>query len=177
MQSYSYSGVRRARRGIQVLEVLLLFPVLLIATFSFFVLGPTVTVRQTVQHAAEEAAREVAKKTGTQTTTIIAEEVVDQVLAVHGLDLSMPGIRADVWEYDVIGGSIVSTELGDLSLPDPIQPNGIVDPNQDLDDPNQVIVQVTVAIGDTPIPKILSNMNFDITGRYLVHRASAFRDP
>lgn len=169
MQSISHSGVQSARRGIQVLEVLLLFPVLLIATFSFFVLGPTVTIRQNVQHAAEEAAREVAKKIGTQTTTIIATDVVDEVLSVHGLDLMTPGVRVDVWEYDDVGGMIVTTTLGNMAVPDPVEPS--------LDDPNQVIVQVTVEVESTPIPNVLSSMKFDITGGYLVHRATAFRDP
>lgn len=179
MQSIRKSGVPSARRGIQVLEVLLLFPVLLIATFSFFVLGPTVTVRQNVQHAAEEAAREVAKKIGTQTTTIIATDVVNEVLAVHGLNLSTPGVRVDVWEYDPgPPGSIDHTPLGDLTvLPAPVDPDGSVHTNQELDDPNQVIVQVTVEVGSAPIPNILSNMKFDITDRYIVHRATAFRDP
>jgi len=169
VQSISYSRTVKARRGIQVLEVLLLFPVLLIATFSFFVLGPTVTIRQNVQHAAEEAAREVAKKIGTQTTTNLATETVDQVLSVHGLDLFTPGVRVDVWEYDDTIPAIVPTELGDLTVPDPVAPS--------FTDPNQVIVQVTVEIDSTPIPNVLSNMKFDISGRYLVHRATAFRDP
>ncbi|WP_144974741.1 TadE/TadG family type IV pilus assembly protein [Bremerella volcania] len=151
---------------------MLLFPVLLIATLSFFVLGPTVTIRQNVQHAAEETAREVAKKIGTQTTTIIATDVVNEVLSVHGLDLSMNGVRADVWEYDDGGGgSIIHTPLGDTAnVAAPTTPVG-------FNDPEQVIVQVTVEVGSAPIPNILSNMNFDITGRYLVHRATAFRDP
>jgi len=171
VQSISQSGIFRTRRGIQVLEVLVLFPVLLIATFSFFVLGPTVTIRQNVQHAAEEAAREVAKKTGTQSTTNIATDAIDEVLSVHGLGLSQPGVRADVWEFvPGGGGSIVSTPLGDTNVPAPMQPSG-------LNDPNEVIVQVSVAVADTPIPQVLTNMNFDITGRYLVHRAAAFRDP
>ncbi|MFN3151983.1 hypothetical protein [Bremerella sp.] len=158
-----------------MLEVLLLFPVLLIATFSFFVLGPTVTVRQNVQHAAEEAAREVAKKIGTQTTTIIATDVVNEVLAVHGLNLSTPGVRVDVWEYDPgPPGSIDHTPLGDTAMP-----SGVPAPANVpiFSDPNQVIVQVTVEVGSAPIPNILSNMKFDITDRYIVHRATAFRDP
>ena len=171
MQSVSQSGFHRARRGIQVLEVLVLFPVLLIATFSFFVLGPTVTVRQNVQHSAEEAAREVAKKVGTQTTTMITTDVVNEVLSVHGLDLSTDGVRADVWEYDPTGsGPIIHTPLGDTTnVAEPVEPTG-------FSDPDQVIVQVTVEIESAPIPNILSNMKFDISGRYLVHRATAFRD-
>lgn len=178
MQSIQSSRIRRTRRGIQVLEVLLLFPVLVIATFSFFVLGPTVTIRQNVQHAAEEAAREVAKKVGTQTTEIIATDVVDEVLSVHGLDLMTTGVRVDVWEYDEDVPEIVHTPLGDLTvLPAPIEPDGSVHANQELDDPNQVIVQVTVAVDSAPIPNVLSSMKFDISGRYIVHRATAFRDP
>ncbi len=171
MQSIPQFGVQRARRGIQVLEVLVLFPVLLIATFSFFVLGPTVTVRQNVQHSAEEAAREVAKKIGTQTTTIITTDVVNEVLSVHGLDLSTDGVRADVWEYDPTGsGSIIHTPLGDtINVAPPMTPT-------DFTDPDQVIVQVTVEVESAPIPNVLSSMKFDISGRYLVHRATAFRD-
>ncbi|MEW4561258.1 TadE family protein [Bremerella sp. JC770] len=163
-----------ARRGIQVLEVLLLFPVLLIATFSFFVLGPTVTIRQNVQHAAGEAAREVAKKTGTQTTDNLATDTVDQVLSVHGLDLLTPGVRVDVWEYDAIDDKVDHTALGDTTamtgVPTPLD-------IPVFSDPNQVIVQVTVEVGSTPIPNVLSNMKFDLSGRYVVHRATAFRDP
>lgn len=170
MQSIPYTGIRRARRGIQVFEVLLLFPVLLIATLSFFVLGPTVTIRQNVQHAAEEAAREIAKKTGTQTTTIIATEVVNEVFSVHGLSLATPGVRVDVWEYSDIGNVVIHTPLGDLGvLPDPPTPVG-------FNDPDQVIVQVTVEVESTPIPNVLSQMKFDISGRYVLHRATAFRD-
>ncbi|PQO27530.1 hypothetical protein C5Y96_18540 [Blastopirellula marina] len=151
-------------------EVLLLFPVLLIATLSFFVLGPTVTVRQNVQHAAEEAAREIAKKTGTQTTTIIATDVVNEVISVHSLSLATPGVRVDVWEYDDVGNTVIQTPLGDLGvLPAPADPVG-------FNDPDQVIVQVTIEVDSTPIPNVLSNMKFDVSGRYLVHRATAFRD-
>lgn len=148
----------------------MLFPVLLIATFSFFVLGPTVTIRQNVQHAAEEAAREVTKKTGTQTTTIITTDVVNEVLSVHGLSLATSGVRVDVWEYDDVGNTVVHTPLGDLGvLPAPANPVGFTDPDQ-------VIVQVTVEVDSTPIPNVLSMMKFDISGRYIVHRAAAFRD-
>lgn len=172
MQSIPYTGIRRARRGIQVFEVLLLFPVLLIATLSFFVLGPTVTIRQNVQHAAEEAAREIAKKTGTQTTTIIATEVVNEVFSVHGLSLATPGVRVDVWEYNADTMLIEPTELGDLGVPAPLVP-----PNaMNFNDPDQVIVQVTVEVESTPIPNVLSQMKFDISGRYVLHRATAFRD-
>ncbi|WDI40798.1 hypothetical protein [Bremerella sp. P1] len=170
MQSIQHSGFRRARRGIQVLEVIMLFPILVIATFSFFVLGPTVTIRQNVQHAAEEAAREVAKKIGTQTTEIIATDVVDEVLSVHGLDLMTTGVRVDVWEYDEDNMVVDQTTLGDNSVPAPVDPFGFTDPNQ-------VIVQVTVEVDSAPIPNVLSNMKFDISGRYIVHRATAFRDP
>lgn len=169
MQSITNSGFRRARRGIQVLEVLLLFPVLLIATLSFFVLGPTITIRQNVQHSAEEAARELSKKTGTQTTSIIVTDVVNEVLSVHGLNVTTPGVRVDVWEYDDVGNVIDPTPLGDLTVPAPTTPAG-------FDDPDQVIVQVTVEVDSTPIPNILSMMKFDISGRYIVHRATAFRD-
>ncbi|MHC2070604.1 TadE/TadG family type IV pilus assembly protein [Bremerella sp. T1] len=180
MQSYFQTGFRQKRHGIQVLEVLLLFPVLLIATFSFFVLGPTVTVRQAVQHAAEETAREVAKKVGTQTTTIIATEVVNEVLSVHGLEgtnmplaLAPSGVRVDVWEYDALGMAIETTSLGDLTIPAPTNP-----PNMgNFTNPDQVIAQVTVAVDDAPIPNVLSEMKFDISGRYLTHRTTAFRDP
>lgn len=170
MQSIQHPGFRRARRGIQVLEVIMLFPILVIATFSFFVIGPTVTVRQNVQHAAEEAAREVAKKIGTQTTEIIATDVVNEVLSVHGLDLSTPGVRVDVWEYDGDMMMIDPTELGDyMNVPDPATP-------VDFDDPDQVIVQVTVEVDSAPIPNVLSKMKFDVSGRYIIHRATAFRD-
>lgn len=170
MQSIQHPGFRRARRGIQVLEVIMLFPILVIATFSFFVIGPTVTVRQNVQHAAEEAAREVAKKIGTQTTEIIATDVVNEVLSVHGLDLSTPGVRVDVWEYD---GSVDQTSLGDTAMP-----SGVPAPadTPSFTDPDQVIVQVTVEVDSAPIPNVLSKMKFDVSGRYIIHRATAFRD-
>ena len=50
------------RRGIQVLEAVMLMPLLLLATFSFFVLGPAVTVQQSLNSAAAETAREVANR-------------------------------------------------------------------------------------------------------------------
>ncbi|GAA4439326.1 hypothetical protein [Bremerella cremea] len=164
VQSYPQSGLKQRRSGIQVLEVLLLFPVLLIATLSFFVLGPTVTIRQAVQHAAEEAAREVAKKTGTQTTDFIATDVVNESLSVHGLVLGAnTGVLVVVEEDNLV------TTVGDTSLA--TAPAAVPFAN-----PDQVIVTVYVSVDDAPIPNELSNMGFDISGRQISHRTTAFRD-
>lgn len=138
-------------------------PVLVIATFSFFVLGPTVAVHQTVQHAAEETAREVAKSTGSQTTTEIATEVIQQVLSVHGLDLDTPGVLVIVEQLDQIHS------LGDESIAD-------VPASSSVTQAEQVIVTLLIATESAPIPNVLRQMNFDISGRTVSHRATAFRD-
>ncbi|PQO42157.1 TadE/TadG family type IV pilus assembly protein [Blastopirellula marina] len=146
-----------------MLEVVLLLPVLVIATFSFFVLGPTVAVRQTVQHAAEETAREVAKSTGSQTTLGVTSQVIEQVLSVHGLDLDTPGVLVIVEQFDDV------QSLGDESVTDiPI--------TSSVTQPEQVIVTLLVTTDSAPIPNVLRSMNFEISGRTISHRATAFRD-
>ena len=115
---------RPQRRGIQVLEVVLLLPVLVIATFSFFVLGPTVAVHQTVQHAAEETAREVAKSIGSQTTAEITTQVIQQVLSVHGLDLDTPGVLVIVEQLDDV------QFLGDETVADIPDTSSVTQPKQ-----------------------------------------------
>lgn len=163
MQTKYQRGLRRGRRGIQVLEVVLLLPVLIIATFSFFVLGPTITVSQTTQNAAEEIAREVAKKTGTQTTEEITTEVLNQILSVHGLSLATPGVLVVVEEFEQIG------VWGDTSV-------SSVPVTSSVTDEDQVVVTLFITTDAAPIPNVLSQMKFDISGRTITHQATAFRD-
>lgn len=163
MRTKYQHGLRRGRRGIQVLEAVLLLPVLIIATFSFFVLGPTITVSQTTQNAAEEIAREVAKKTGTQTTEEITTEVLNQVLSVHGLSLTTPGVLVIVEEFNQIGA------WGDTSV-------SSVPATTSVTDEDQVVVTLFITTDAAPIPNVLSQMEFDISGRTLTHQATAYRD-
>ncbi len=163
MKTNYQHDLHQPRRGIQVLEVVLLLPVLIIATFSFFVLGPTVTVSQATQNAAEETAREVAKKTGTQTTEEITKDVINQVLSVHGMSLKTPGVLVVVEEFHQIGA------WGDTSVSN-------VPASSSVTDEDQVIVTLFITTDAAPIPNVLSQMSFDISGRTITRQATAFRD-
>lgn len=153
------------RRGIQVLEAVVLMPVLLLATFSFFVLGPAVTVQQSLNSAAAETAREVAKRVPTQSTQAIAEATLGPILAVHGLSLqSNSGVLVFIEE----DGNQV-TCLGDPSVSPCPSTSSILSEDR-------VRVTVVVNVASTPIPNVLGAAGFNFSSRQITCTATALRD-
>ena len=140
-------------------------PLLLLATFSFFVLGPVVTVQQTLRSAATETAREVAKRLPAQSTEAIAAATLEPILAVHGLSLvAGSGVFVVIEE-----GDDQVTCLGDTS-------QGMCPTSSSVVDQDRGKVSVVVSVQAAPIPNVLGAAGFDISSRQITCTATALRD-
>lgn len=155
----------RNRQGIQILEAVLLMPLLLLGTFSFFVLGPAITVQQTLNSAAAETAREVAKRVPTQSAATIASATLEPILAVHGLTLDpQSGVLVVIEEDDNQVTCLGNTSIGPCPA------------TSSITSEDRVKVTVIVNIKGTPIPNALGAVGLDLSSKQIICTATAFRD-
>ncbi|MEX1039612.1 MAG: TadE family protein [Pirellulaceae bacterium] len=161
----SFIGRCHSRRGIEVLEAILVIPILLIAILSGFLFGPLIAVDQMTRSAAEDAAREGAKQRGGQVVEEIVAEVVTPILAVHGLSLDPGG-----------GAMVIVEQLNQVScLGDVTQWNDCPETSSVIHFA-EVRVTVRVAVEAAPIPQVLAYFGIDLTPRTLECTAVARRD-
>jgi len=157
---------QRSRRGIQVLEAILVLPILLIAILSGFLFAPLMAVNQATISAAEEAAREGAKQLGNQVVEDIVLETAGPILAVHGLRLEDEGgamVIIEQFEQPVIC-------RGDIGVWNDC-PN-----TSTVTDAAEVRVTVRVAVKAAPIPQVLKYFGVDLSSQTLECTALARKD-
>lgn len=144
----------RLRRGVEILELILALPVMLIASLAVLEFGILVLVQQAVTTAATEGAREAAK--GATCTEV--GEVVEAFLAAHNLDISGGGSVKVVCESKA-GGVTTTASAGNASLD--CSPPGFGLNNGEV----RVTVCVEVTDGnDKPVPDWLSVFGFSLAG-------------
>ena len=156
----SRSRCRRSiRRGVQILEALLVIPILLIALAAFFQFGPMVTVQQTVTQASVETAREISKiyefDINDTTDTDKAAEVVNDIVGVHGIQVGDPGLLVILEDFnDVVC-------LGDNSLDSTFCP-----PTTTITDMAEFKVTVILLLENAPVPNVLGGYCVDLFDRH-----------
>jgi Flp pilus assembly protein TadG len=158
------SPSRRPRWGAVTLELILGFPVLLIATVAVLEFGIALLVQQAITAAAIEGAREAAKGS----TAAEVAEAVDRILSVHsiaGATAGTPDVRVDVENASGLA------TVGDATIP--CMPNGPSSLN-----PNEVRVTVCVRMtdGDRPVPDWLSYFGFSLSGKTFETSAMALQE-
>ena len=150
--------VRRGvpRRGVQVLEALLVIPILLIAMAAFFQFGPLVIVQHATTNAAAETAREISKIYEFDINDPIdiakAESVVNEVLGVHGITVGDPGLLVVIEDENGVAC------IGDASLEPKFCP-----PNSSITDVSEVKVTVILMLEDAPVPNVLEVYCVDLS--------------
>ena len=163
------------RRGVQILESILVICLLAILTAAMVQYGAIETVQQAVEAAAQEGAREAAKEfvTATIDEQIVdaAEEAVTEVLSVHQLavaDQDGSGVRVIVNDSNGVLGS-----RGDALLsPTQVFPAPAVNEYQ-------VIVLVSLdpsGVNPDPIPNLLDTVGIDFTGEQYEFSATAKKE-
>lgn len=139
---------RQDRRGIEVLEFILVMPVLIIALIAGIQFATVLVVDNTIQAAAFEAARVAA---GDYCDDDDVTNAVDDFLAVHGISLG-PGVRLVLQDSTGITGS-----FGDATLTS--------DHLGSLPDAGTVQSVLIVETDQTPIPNLLANYCVDFSGK------------
>ena len=143
---------RTNRRGVEVLELILVLPVLILVLVVTFQFATVLMFRSTVTHAATVGAREAGK--GAEFDKVV--DAVQQVLGVNCITVSdAPGSGTKVVLED--GDGIVDDEFGDPSLDCPL-------PCNDLD-PLQVRVTVCVDLPATSFCDVLASCGISFLGR------------
>ena len=143
------SGARpRDRRGIEVLEFILVMPILFCTLIAGIQFATVLVVDNTIQAAAFEASR-IA--TGDFCDADDVTSAVDDFLAVHGISLG-PGVR-----LVLLDSTGITNSFGDASLTgtnfSPLPPPGSV---------RSVLI---VETDQTPIPNLLANYCVDFAGK------------
>lgn len=152
---------RRPRRAAIIVELLLVFPILFIATLAIFEFGILALVDQTVTAAATEGTREAAR-IGAVTNEIAM--VIDEILSVHQINFDPTTTNAtDDARVIIEYGPPISTtaERGNTTIV--CSANG---PAVGTDEVKvTVCVNVTNAAGEQPVPDWLSTFGFSLAGR------------
>ncbi len=161
------------RHGVVLLEfivALMVVVILFVAAIEFLI---AMTVHQTVQAAAVEAAREAAKVAAATTNDTLvgdeAEEVVEQFLLVHGLDLSANGgARIDVKLRRAGDPTITQPTAPALIRGDTTNvPSCVVPADAFFPSATQGRISVSVCVlasrNGTPVPNLLSTLGLDIS--------------
>ena len=139
-------GRRRRRRGVETLEIILVLPVLVLATVGALQYGLMMVVHHAVFAAVHEGAREASK--GADIDEIGA--TVDTILAAHNLAVG-PGVRVllqdDMGVIDAVGdASLTSTKVA-------VPPAA-----------GEVRVVVLVSLAQAPLPNALVTYGIDFSG-------------
>jgi Flp pilus assembly protein TadG len=151
---------QRRRRGVLLVEFLLVFPILFIATLAIFEFGIVLLVHQAVVSASVEGAREAAKVGATTNKVATA---VDNVLTIHRIDFDPTTTNGtdDAYLRLEYGSGVPATaERGNNTLS--CTPVGTA--------PNANEVRVTVCVnvtdsgGESPAPDWLAPFGFSLTG-------------
>lgn len=181
---FPFCGPKRRfrRRGAQVLEGILVIPVLVLAVVAMIQFTAVSTVQQAVESAADEVAREMAKaevRGGDFAADgpAITKSVVDDVLGVHGLTVSNP-LAADA------SGVRVTVEDGDnaannFSIGDSTQ-TAVTDAQTVLQ-PGEVRVTVVLSFDPAggnpdPVPDVLSYVGLTFSNRFYRVRTIARKE-
>lgn len=148
------------REGLQILETLLVLPVVLILLAAVFQFGPMVVVQQTVTNTAEETSREIAKIYEFDITDPVdlakAEEVANSVLgAGHGLSTASPGVLLIIENFEGVAC------LGDPALEATFCPA-----MTSITDVAEIKVTVILTIEDAPVPQVMNTFCIDLSDRY-----------
>jgi len=149
------SGVRgSARRGSEVLEVILALPILWIVTLALFQYGFLAISHQAIVAGVDQAAREAAKTGMTPAQRLqTARDVMKKFLAVRGIDADAttrlflqygPDPGADSVEYDP---GVPGT------LPADVIPAG------------RLRLKAFIRLADAQVPDWLASFGFSLAGR------------
>jgi Flp pilus assembly protein TadG len=147
MTRYRDHRSQRNRRGIEVLELVLVLPILFLTLIAGIQFATTLVVNNTISAAVHEASRLAAM--GCDESEI--SDAVDQFLAAHNLSLGV-GTR-----LVIDNSSSTLFDLGDGSLTSPTVGSAVP--------ANSVRATLLVATDVTPIPNLLANYCVDFEGK------------
>lgn len=139
---------RKNRRGIEILEFILVMPILILTLIAGIQFASVQIVDNTVQAAAQAAARIAARDNCSDDDVSTA---VDQFLAVNGITLG-PGVR-----LVLLDSTGIVSDFGDGSLT-----SSHLSP---LPDPGMIRSVLIVETDSTPIPNLLANYCVDFSGK------------
>lgn len=175
----------RDRRGAQILEAILVIPILVLTVVAMVQFAAISTVQQAVESAADEAAREISKaevRGGdfVAHTPAIATSVVSDVLGVHGVTVSNvadSGVRVFIEDAlnddgDADGNTAIS--VGDSNLVRNSPPTTGVEPNE---------VRITVVMSfdpgtpnSDPVPDALKYIGLSFASRQFEISTTAIKE-
>lgn len=182
MKSGHFNSKRFRRRGAQVLEGILVIPVLVLAVVAMIQYTAVSTVQQSVESAADEVAREMGKaevRGGDFAVDgpAITKSVVDDILGVHGLTVSNPlaadntGVRVDVEDGDNAANNF---SIGDSNITANNAPVTVIQNGE---------VRVTVLLSfdpaggnPDPVPDVLSYVGLSFSNRQYEVRTTSRKE-
>ena len=145
--------LRRApcRRGVEILELILALPVLVIALVAVVQFGMVLVVQQAVTAAVTGAAREAGK----HSDIAVVRTAVERLLAPHDIEISnTSGSGTKVMLED---GSLGTSSFGDPTLVCEASGNALA--------ANEVRVTLCIDLEAARVPNALASFGFDLFGR------------
>lgn len=140
-----------ARRGVEVLELILVLPILFLTLIAAIQFSSVIAVDSTLAHASQEASRLAAMGcSGTDIT-----ERVNEFLAVHGTSLG-PGARVVIEDSTGIVQSSGDNTLTSATIGSPV-------------DSDCVRATLLVSTDAQPIPNLLQDECVDFSGKQSEH--------
>lgn len=159
MVKHHFNSRRRVdtRRGVQILESILVLPILLIAILACFQFGPVMIVQATLTNAAEETARETSKiyqfDISDATDVDKSEAVANTILAAaHGLTTASPGVLLILENSDGVACR------GDAAMEALYCPAAT-----SVTDSMQTKATILLNVDDAPVPLVLQTFCVDIS--------------
>ena len=147
----------RSRRGVQILESVLVLPILLIAFLAIFQFGPLMIMQASLTNAAEETARETSKiyefDINDATDVNKSESVANTILgAAHGLSTASPGVLLILENIDGVACR------GDAALESLYCPAAT-----SITDSLETRATLIVNISDAPVPQLLQTFGVTLS--------------
>lgn len=155
LQSLTAAWRTSKRKGVEYLELILVMPILFIATLAIFEFGILLLYEEAVTSAAVEGAREAAKTTNDTEVAF----VVQSFLAIHNVIFDINSVSNNGGNaYVLIERGLAIGERGSIVYaatptgPNPLSANEV-----------RVTVQTPLMVGnDKPVPNWLRFFGFDL---------------
>ncbi|UUO07966.1 pilus assembly protein [Blastopirellula sp. J2-11] len=140
---------RRLRSGVQTLELVIAFPLLLIASLAIVQFATLSAFQSTVEAAVAEAAREAAKTIDPLDAPQAAQVTFNRAMFLHGITTSTPKIALAI---DQVGSHTV---YGDPTMA--LLPGAVIG--------NEVRVTAAVSLRSAPTLNLLKTFGLDFDQR------------
>lgn len=172
--AYARNSQAAKRRGLEYLELVVVTPILFMATIAIFQFGILMLYHTTVTSAAVEGAREFAKPGATPNNVA---DYIEHFLAIHDVSFNTTTTTAGMGDAYVLFElsdtmTTTTTERGNTDL----AVSAVGPPSFYANEARVTVCSKLVSANDRPVPNWLKYIGLDLSARHIRVSSSTLRE-